>query len=515
MTNDHETKQETESLPESELVSSDLPEGVEPTRASVWSRIRSRLPGRKKSSPAPTESPDKAETEAEVEADGEASPVHPVTPPIAPPIAPPITPPITEEPTQDLEIPASLSGTKASFWSRLNQMSHLKKFGHRLKSKLRRGSPSEQEPEPLSDSRSDSLLTPEPTVDPIIESPRTGLVSRFTSRFGNRFRSPLALGSALGGSLGTSVSSASLASFAEKSTEWLKRQDAGLWGRLFTVMASTYFLADLSVLLIETNIPDPPRAKAIRRGRGSHRARTVLEYNQIFSRNLFNSKGLIPGEGKTEKPKVQLDGPAVKTTLPVDLVGTVIFRDPVRSLGTISHKTDQHVYPVRQGDEIPGLLRVTAVENRRVIFINLKNNRKEFAALPEDGTFSPVAVSNRGGSAPSDEGIAKVSDTQFNISRNEVDGAMKDLNKILTQARAVPNFENGVPAGYKLFQIKKDSIFDKLGLRNGDVIRGVNGDEINDPGKAFELLGELKNSNHVEIQIKRNGRVQTMTYDVN
>jgi general secretion pathway protein C len=78
----------------------------------------------------------------------------------------------------------------------------------------------------------------------------------------------------------------------------------------------------------------------------------------------------------------------------------------------------------------------------------------------------------------------------------------------------VPNFENGQLAGYKLFQIVPGSIYDKLGLQNGDVIAGLNGQAINDPGKAFEMLSELKTSSHLELQIKRDGRVSNFAYNI-
>ncbi|MBI2711865.1 MAG: PDZ domain-containing protein [Bdellovibrio sp.] len=74
--------------------------------------------------------------------------------------------------------------------------------------------------------------------------------------------------------------------------------------------------------------------------------------------------------------------------------------------------------------------------------------------------------------------------------------------------------ENGVPAGYKLFQIVPGSIYEKLGLVNGDVIAGVNGSPITDPGKAFEMISELKTSSHLELQVKRDGKPQTYTYDI-
>ncbi|MBI3542315.1 MAG: PDZ domain-containing protein, partial [Deltaproteobacteria bacterium] len=91
---------------------------------------------------------------------------------------------------------------------------------------------------------------------------------------------------------------------------------------------------------------------------------------------------------------------------------------------------------------------------------------------------------------------------------------MANLNEVLQQARAIPNFENGMPDGYKILQIVPGSIFEKLGIKNGDVITGLNGETVNDPGKALALLNDLPNANHVEITVKRGGQKKTMQYDI-
>jgi type II secretory pathway component PulC len=60
------------------------------------------------------------------------------------------------------------------------------------------------------------------------------------------------------------------------------------------------------------------------------------------------------------------------------------------------------------------------------------------------------------------------------------------------------------------------SIYDKLGLKNGDTIMGVDGQPINDPAKAFELLGKLKEgASHMELAVKKpDGKTQNLTYDI-
>ena len=84
---------------------------------------------------------------------------------------------------------------------------------------------------------------------------------------------------------------------------------------------------------------------------------------------------------------------------------------------------------------------------------------------------------------------------------------------MLTQARAIPHFENGQPAGYKLIQIVPGSVYEKLGLKNGDVLSGVNGEPITDPARAFELLSQLKTASQLELTVKRDGQMSNRSYN--
>ncbi|MCC7442628.1 MAG: hypothetical protein IT285_13410 [Bdellovibrionales bacterium] len=302
----------------------------------------------------------------------------------------------------------------------------------------------------------------------------------------------------------------------EKALQSLKAGGIGAWGTGTAVVLSAWFLADVTALMLESYVPEPPAVFTGAGGGQGERPKMVGAYDGIARRNLFNSRGLIPGEGgptqpgQTEDP----DGPCInRTTLTLNLLGTLITRDKVHSIATIEDRGSNDVYPVRAGDEVPSKLRVVDIEARKVCFVNLSTGRKEFIDLPEDEAVRPARTATR--PAPSTGGIAKKGQTQFNVPRTEIDSAMSDLNKVLTQARAVPHFENGVPAGYKLFQIVPGSIYDKLGLTNGDVIAGVNGEPMADPSKAFEMLNELKSSKHVEINIKRNGKEETLVYDIN
>lgn len=294
----------------------------------------------------------------------------------------------------------------------------------------------------------------------------------------------------------------------------LTRGGSSFFIKFLTVVICTFFFSDLAALMLAKYIPEPPPARPMR-GAAFKRPKTLEDFQPIMARNLFNSRGVIPGE---EAPVTggapDLGGPPVRTTLPFNLIGTLILRDELRSIATIEDKSASMVYPVRIDDEIPAKAKIIKIEPHKVTFLNTASGRREFVDLPEDLAVSNPRITLGGPRGAGGPGIEAVSGTQFNISRSEVDRALADLNNILTQARAVPNFENGLPSGYKLFQIVPGSIYDKLGLKNGDVIAGLDGQPINDPGKAFEMLSRLKETPHLEIQVKRDGRPVTFAYDI-
>ena len=300
-----------------------------------------------------------------------------------------------------------------------------------------------------------------------------------------------------------------LLSMAEWAGKSFQTQGYAFYGKVLTLFICSYFLADVCAMIAGHYIPDAPIAHNPRAGGLSHRARTYEDYTAVFTRNLFNRKGLIPGDETSGGP-LDPGGAPVRTTLPFNLLGVLILNDELRSIATIEDKGATMVYPVRETEEIPSKAKIVKIEPTRVIFINLTAQRREFVELPPDNSANARITVGK----TTQPGIEQVNQNQFNIARGEVDKALADFNKILTQARAIPNFENGTPAGYKLFQIVPGSIYAQLGLKDGDVIAGLNGDPINDPSKAFEMLNQLKNSNHMELQIKRDGKSSTMTYDI-
>lgn len=286
----------------------------------------------------------------------------------------------------------------------------------------------------------------------------------------------------------------------------------GTYLRLSAAAFAAYFLADTVSLFTASLIPDAPPVPAPRMAVKEDKRRSIDEYASIITRNIFNSKGLIPEDTG------DMGGPARKTNLPINLIGTVVLKNELKSIAAIEDKSQNMVFAVRIDDMVDEKIKITKIEHLKVFFINQSTGHLEYVEIVEDlGQIStqalqPTRITPKPSHAAT--GVNKIDETHVEVERTTVDKAVANLSDVLQQARAIPNFENGMPDGYKILQITPGSIYDQLGVQNGDVICGLNGEPINDPGKAFQMFNELKTASHLEICVKRSGRKMTMNYDI-
>lgn len=221
-------------------------------------------------------------------------------------------------------------------------------------------------------------------------------------------------------------------------------------------------------------------------------------------------------------PKIDLNAAAVKSPLRVKLLGTLVSEgNPQWSVASIQDIVTLKTNTYMIGDHVQGA-EVVEIERLRVIVIN--NNRKEYIdGTPGDGAGAPPpapvvsAKPVNDGPPPSvalGTGVKQLTDNDYEIPRAEIDKTLANLNDVAMQARIVPAFKDGVAQGFKLFSIRPDSIYSKIGIQNGDVIKRINGFDLNSPEKALEIYSKLKESSRIDIEVERNGASVRKTYNV-
>ena len=103
---------------------------------------------------------------------------------------------------------------------------------------------------------------------------------------------------------------------------------------------------------------------------------------------------------------------------------------------------------------------------------------------------------------------------KITLKRERIDSAVNDLGSLMKQVRIRPHYKDGKSDGLTLSGIRSNSIFSEMGFRNGDVIVGVDGNEIESVDDALSLYENLQSAENVKVQIRRRGRLQTIDYQV-
>jgi general secretion pathway protein C len=163
----------------------------------------------------------------------------------------------------------------------------------------------------------------------------------------------------------------------------------------------------------------------------------------------------------------------------------------------------------RLHDQIPDVGEISEI--RRDGIVVRQGDQQELLELAASQIEKPPSAPVTAGAA-----VAPVpgSPVRTMLDRREVEQAMGDLPKLLSQARAVPYMINGAMNGFRLDFIAPSSFYEKIGLKYGDVLQQVNGVDIRDPGTMLTLFQQLRNEKSVKLDVLRNNQRTAMTFDI-
>jgi general secretion pathway protein C len=212
--------------------------------------------------------------------------------------------------------------------------------------------------------------------------------------------------------------------------------------------------------------------------------------------------------------------------LQVDLLGTLVATPAEWSMATIRVEGTSKL--VRIGVRVLDRLDVVEIAARYIVLqegetrkiVRLWDPRSaDRPAVARTGRPMPgpaIASSALPAAAPNDfaKGVNKKGPHDYQIDRNMLEENLQDLTKIGMQARIVPNYEAGKYHGFRLVGVRPDSLYRAIGLQSGDLIKRINGQEIDTPNRAIQLFEELRSSASIALDLERRGKSVTMNYQI-
>jgi general secretion pathway protein C len=112
------------------------------------------------------------------------------------------------------------------------------------------------------------------------------------------------------------------------------------------------------------------------------------------------------------------------------------------------------------------------------------------------------------------DGIRQLGERRYEIQRRTLEAWTGDLPQLAKEVRVAPEMLDGKPAGLRLDGIRSSGPLAAIGLRSGDVIRAINGLELDSPERAIDAYLKLRAASHISIAADRAGRRIELDYDV-
>jgi len=207
----------------------------------------------------------------------------------------------------------------------------------------------------------------------------------------------------------------------------------------------------------------------------------------------------------------------VRSSLPIKLVNTVVLQDSVKSIAAVQLRSARDLKQVREGDTLDGMAKVAKIDRLELIVKNLQTGACESISSDKNELRkAPISVMSpaRGAEFKAQQKIKGIENqgNRYVIAKDLLDEKLKDIQAVLTQARAIKIQQPDGSLAFKLTEIEAGSIFSYLGLQNEDVITSINGKPISDLNEVMALFGRIKNIDQLQLGVRRDGEESQLDY---
>lgn len=248
---------------------------------------------------------------------------------------------------------------------------------------------------------------------------------------------------------------------------------------------------------------------------------------KVLERNIFNHEGKTAedeevGSQPAAEEKVDENGDSsVLTSLPLKLMGVIYGGDAFSGIAMIENTARRSISSFLVGDAVSAGVKVIEIYENRVILMN-KDQREHLPLIEVKKEKKDRRRGRKGPASSEDKKIRRIAvspppeayrEEGFEREGTNIvvtDGFRRkllgeDFSQVLQDAKAEPHYENGELAGFQVNRIRQDSIYEKAGLRNGDIVKEINGIPLSDAAQAIRLLQSLRGESQIEVRVHRSG----------
>lgn len=233
------------------------------------------------------------------------------------------------------------------------------------------------------------------------------------------------------------------------------------------------------------------------------------QYDLIARRNIFSM-----GEPSKKAPVPEAPKAPVETPLNLKLKGTAVSPGGL-ALAMIEDPSQRREDLYIVGDKIQDA-QIIRILPKQVIL--QRSGREEYLSLFVEGASkakgsspqpSQQAHPARPGSVPQ----AKLPGGPA-PEPSPGRGGQQAVQTLMAKLRLRPHFAEGKPSGFVVGEVPQGSVFQAAGLKVGDIVVGINDEEVRTPNQLLKAYKEVSQAGELWLDVLRDGQEETIEVDV-
>ena len=237
--------------------------------------------------------------------------------------------------------------------------------------------------------------------------------------------------------------------------------------------------------------------------------------DEVANKSLYYRVKLTPNEAPAPTKKLP-----TKTTSGIkDITLLGIYNSEDTTVVTVEYKRKTKV--LARGEEINGFVLEGAGSNFATFSKNAKTYRVDlFKRKKSTSSKSSIKSASRAEPSPSKDSskvkgeVTDAGDHKI-VDRSLLDHYAKNIDDIYKNIGIKEVKEGGKIKGFRITFVRRGSPFAKLGIKRGDVIKSINGQEITSYNAAFETYKNIGNIENLTMVIKRGKEEMELEYEIN
>ncbi len=237
--------------------------------------------------------------------------------------------------------------------------------------------------------------------------------------------------------------------------------------------------------------------------------------DEVENKSLYYRVKLTPNEAPApvKKQPTKIAGSIKDITL------LAIYNSEDITVITVEYKRKSKV--LARGDKINGFVLEGAGSNfatfskdAKTYRVNLVKSKRSTGASSSINSSSKTVSSTSKNSSKIEGDVTDAGDHKI-VDRSLLDHYAKNMDDIYKNIGIKEVKKDGKIKGFSITFVRRGSPFAKLGVKRGDVIKSINGKEINSYNAAFETYKNIQNVENLTMVIQRGKEEMELEYEIN